>query len=400
MNDREAFRDEVRSWLESHAPKELRGAPSSMEMESESAGVDPLASSRKRWLQMMADQGWTAPTWPTEYGGGGLSPRQARVLQQELARLELPPPTAGMGLRMLGPTLLVHGNEAQKREHLPKIVRGEARWCQGFSEPNAGSDLASIQTAARRDGVHYIINGQKTWTSGAMYADWIFALVRTDPHSKHDGITFLLVPMNDRGIEVRPIRLISGNSPFCETFFTDVRVPLENAVGGENRGWPVAKTLLAFERSGDDGSGGTLQTRRDAADGGSMVQVAKQRVGEVDGRIADDSIRDRVACYQLDRMAFQLTRRRSQEAGKLASGPGPETSLFKLYATELGQRRDELMLAIRGSDALSWEGDGCSADDLAQTRAWLSAKATTIYAGTSEVQRNIIAKRVLKLPQS
>jgi alkylation response protein AidB-like acyl-CoA dehydrogenase len=305
-----------------------------------------------------------------------------------------------MGLRMLGPTLLMHGNEAQKREHLPKIVRGEARWCQGFSEPSAGSDLASIQTSARRDGDHYVVNGQKTWTSGGMYGNWIFVLVRTDPHSKHDGITFLLVPMKDPGIEVRPIRLISGNSPFCETFFTDVRVPVQNAVGGENRGWPVAKTLLGFERSGDDGGGGTMRARRDPGEGGSMVQAAKQLVGEVDGKIADSSIRDRVARYQLDRTAFQLTRRRSQEAGKLAGGPGPETSLFKLYATELGQRRDELMLAIRGSDALGWEGAGFSADDLAQTRAWLSAKATTIYAGTSEIQRNIIAKRVLKLPQS
>jgi alkylation response protein AidB-like acyl-CoA dehydrogenase len=397
MSDLGAFRDEARSWLESHAPEELRGAPSLMELES--AGSDPWASARTRWLHVMADKGWTAPTWPTEYGGGGMSPAQARVLQQELARLKLPPPTAGMGLRMLGPTLLVHGTEAQKREHLPRIVRGEVRWCQGFSEPNAGSDLASIQTSARREGAHYVVNGQKTWTSGGMYGDWIFTLVRTDPHSKHDGITFLMVPMKDRGIEVRPIRLISGNSPFCETFFTDVRVPVENAVGGENRGWTVAKTLLGFERSGDDGGGGTMPTRGDAAEGSSMVQAAKQLVGEVDGRIADDSIRDRVARYQLDRMAFRLTRRRLQEAAKLAGGPGPETSFFKLYATELGQRRDELMLAIRGSDALGWEGDGLSADDLAQTRAWLSAKATTIYAGTSEIQRNIIAKRVLKLPQ-
>jgi alkylation response protein AidB-like acyl-CoA dehydrogenase len=312
--------------------------------------------------------------WPTEYGGGGLSSQQGRALQQEIARLRLPPATAGMGLRMIGPTLLLHGNEAQKREHLPRIARGQARWCQGFSEPNAGSDLAAIQTSARRDGDYYVVNGQKTWT------------------------TFLLVQMQDPGIEVRPIRLTSGNSPFCETFFTDVRVPVRNAVGGENHGWAVAKTLLGFERSGDDGGGGTVSQRRDSGGAGGMVATAKKLIGENDGKIADASIRDRIVSYQLDRMALKLTRQRAQETSKQSGGPGPETSLFKLYATELGQRRDELMLAMRGTNALGWEGDAFSAVDLAHTRAWLSAKATTIYAGTSEIQRNIIAKRVLRLP--
>jgi alkylation response protein AidB-like acyl-CoA dehydrogenase len=398
MSDLEAFRSEARTWLEAHAPKELRGAPSLMEIDA--ASGDVLGKARKRWLELMADQCWTAPMWPTEYGGGGLSSQQARVLQQEIARLRLPPPTAGMGLRMIGPTLLLHGNEAQKREHLPRIVRGQARWCQGFSEPNAGSDLAAIQTSARRDGDDYVVNGQKTWTSGGMYANWIFVLVRTDNRSKYDGITFLLVPMRDPGIEVRPIRLISGNSPFCETFFTNVRVPVGNAVGGENHGWPVAKTLLGFERSGDDGGGGTVGQQRDSGGAGGMVATAKKLIGEKDGKVADASIRDRIVGYQLDRAAFKLTRQRAQEMSKQTGGPGSETSLFKLYATELGQRRDELMLAIRGTTALGWEGDGFAPDDLAHTRAWLSAKATTIYAGTSEIQRNIIAKRVLRLPQS
>jgi alkylation response protein AidB-like acyl-CoA dehydrogenase len=400
MSELEAFRTEIRSWLEAKAPKSIRGRMPAMAEAGGEEEPSDIRADRKRWLEMMAERGFTAPMWPKEYAGGGLSPQQARVLQDEMARLKLAPPLMGMGLSMIGPTLLVHGSEEQKREYLPKIVSGEHRWCQGFSEPGAGSDLASLRTAAKLDpsGDHYIINGQKIWTSRAQFANWIFMLVRTDEQNKHNGITFILVDMKTPGIEVRPIRLISGNSPFCETFFTDVKGLTKNVVGGVNNGWTVAKTLLNFERSGM-GTGGLGGARRGGgASGSRLAQLAKESVGEKDGKIADAAIREQVANVLLDELALGLTVQRSAESRKATGAPGPEISMFKLYTSELGHRRDELMMTLRGSDALGWEGEGLSSEDLALTRGWLGAKATTIYGGTSEIQRNIITKRVLKLP--
>jgi alkylation response protein AidB-like acyl-CoA dehydrogenase len=307
----------------------------------------------------------------------------------------------GMGLSMIGPTLLVHGTEEQKREYLPKIVSGEHRWCQGFSEPGAGSDLASLRTSAKLDpsGEYYLINGQKTWTSGAQFANWIFMLVRTDETTKHNGITFILIDMKTPGIEVRPIRLISGNSPFCETFFTDVKALPRNVVGGVNNGWTVAKTLLNFERSGMGGLAGGAGPRRGAGTGGMrLAQIAKEAVGERDGKIADSAIRDQVASVMLDELALSLTVQRSAESRKATGTFGPETSIFKIVTSELGHRRDELMMSLRGSAALAWDGEGVAQEDQMLTRGWLSAKATTIYGGTSEIQRNIVTKRVLRLP--
>jgi alkylation response protein AidB-like acyl-CoA dehydrogenase len=322
------------------------------------------------------------------------------VLQEELQRLQLAPALYGMGLSMIGPTLLVHGNEAQKQHYLPKIVTGEHRWCQGFSEPGAGSDLASLRTSARLDesGERYVINGSKIWTSGAQLANWMFLLVRTDESSKHAGITFLLVDMNTAGIEVKPIRLISGNSMFCEVFFNDVVAEVSNVVGAVNQGWTVAKTLLNFERSGM-GTGPLAQVaRRGRLTGEQVVALAQQAVGERDGRVADAQLRDRLVGLLCDELALSLTIARSAEMRRTTGAPGPETSIFKLYQSELGQRRDELTLALRGTDALGWEGPGFSSEQLAFTRGWLASKATTIYGGTSEIQRNIIAKRVLRLP--
>jgi alkylation response protein AidB-like acyl-CoA dehydrogenase len=400
MSELEAFRTEIRSWLEAKSPKSIRGRmPVFGEAGFEEEPAD-VREGRKQWLEMMAERGFTAPTWPKEYAGGGLSPQQAKVLQEEINRLKLAPPLMGMGLSMIGPTLLVHGSEAQKQEFLPKIVSGEHRWCQGFSEPGAGSDLASLRTSAKLDpsGEHYVINGQKTWTSGGQFANWIFMLVRTDETTKHNGITFILIDMKAPGIEVRPIRLISGNSPFCETFFTDVKALPKNVVGGVNNGWTVAKTLLNFERSGM-GTGGLGGARRGGgASGGRLAQIAKESAGEQDGKIADASIRDQVTNVLLDELALGLTIQRSAESRKVTGAPGPEISMFKLYTSELGHRRDELMMALRGSDALGWDGASLSQDDLTLTRGWLSAKATTIYGGTSEIQRNIITKRVLRLP--
>ncbi len=403
MSELETFRNEIRGFL-GKVPKSLHGRPIMMtEMGGEEEAAEVRAD-RRRYLELMVERGLTAPTWPTEFGGGGLSPQQARVLQEELNRLKLPPALMGMGLSMIGPTLLVHGSEAQKREYLPKIISGEHRWCQGFSEPGAGSDLASLRTAAKLepDGEHYIINGSKIWTSGAQFANWIFMLVRTDETTKHNGITFILVDMKTPGIEVKPIRLISGNSPFCETFFTEVKAEARNVVGGVNNGWTVAKTLLNFERSGmgTGGLGGAAAARRGGgASGTRLANLAKESAGERDGRIADAALRDQVTRVLLDEMALALTVQRAAESRKATGAPGPETSIFKLYTSELGHRRDELMMSLRGSDALGWDGGSLGSDDLMLTRGWLAAKATTIYGGTSEIQRNIISKRVLRLPQ-
>lgn len=401
MDQLETFRSDIRKFLESSVAESLRGRPITM---GEAGGEEEPASlraDRKRYLDAMAERGLTAPMWPKQYGGGGLSPQEARVLNEEMARLKVAPALFGMGLSMIGPTLLVHGSEQQKREYIPKIVSGEHRWCQGFSEPGAGSDLASLRTSAKLDesGQHYVINGSKTWTSGGQFANWIFMLVRTDTNSKHNGITFILVDMKTPGIEVKPIRLISGNSPFCETFFTEVKADPRNVVGGVNNGWTVAKTLLNFERSGM-GMGGMGGPRRPSATGGRLIALAKESAGERDGQVANSAIREQLTNLLLDEAALALTIQRSAESRKATGAPGPEVSMFKLYASELGHRRDELTLLLRGSDALGWEGDASSSEDQALTRGWLAAKATTIYGGTSEIQRNIIAKRVLRLPQA
>jgi len=401
MSELDDFRTETRTFLETRAPKSLRGR---MLMMMEGGEEEPaeVRADRARYLELMAERGWTAPMWPKMYGGGGLTPPQAKALQDELNTLKLQPALFGMGLSMIGPTLLVHGSEEQKQKYLPKIVSGEHRWCQGFSEPGAGSDLASLRTGAKLDpsGKHYIINGSKTWTSGAQFANWIFMLVRTDPSNKHNGITFILIDMSTPGIEVKPIRLISGNSPFCETFFSDVKGELENVIGGVNNGWTVAKTLLNFERSGMGTGGLGGGPRRNVASGGRLVQMAKENAGERDGKVADSMLRDQITALLLDEMALSLTVQRSMESRKATGTPGPEISMFKLYTSELGHRRDELMMALRGTDSLGWDGDSTSSEDAQMTRGWLAAKATTIYGGTSEIQRNIISKRVLKLPSS
>jgi alkylation response protein AidB-like acyl-CoA dehydrogenase len=400
VNDIQSFRTEIQTWLEKNVPQSLRGRPIMM-MEGGDEEAAEIRADRKRYLDRMAERGFTAPMWPKEYGGGGLSPQQARVLQEEMAALKVAPPLMGMGLSMIGPTLLVHGTEAQKREYLPKIVNGEHRWCQGFSEPGAGSDLASLRCSAKLDqsGEKYVINGQKIWTSGAQYANWMFMLVRTDESNKHNGITFILVDMKTPGIEVKPIRLISGNSPFCETFLTDVVAEARNVVGAVNGGWTVAKTLLNFERSGM-GTGSMGGPRRGGqASGAKLIKLAKDSAGERDGKLADGELRERLAGVLLDEMALALTIQRSAESRKQSGAPGPEISMFKLYASELGHRRDELTMALRGSAALGWDGGEAGSEDAMLVRSWLAAKATTIYGGTSEIQRNIIAKRVLKLPQ-
>jgi alkylation response protein AidB-like acyl-CoA dehydrogenase len=303
-------------------------------------------------------------------------------------------PLKSFGIWMLGPVLLRYANEEQKRRFLPRIVRGEDRWCQGYSEPGAGSDLASLQTRAVIEGDHYVVDGQKVWTSHADKAGWMFCLVRTDPTApKQDGISFLLVDMTSPGVSVRPIRLISGASPFCETFFEGVRVPRENLIGEPNRGWTIAKALLEHERA-------HISRLRDAS--GAVEEplhaVALRYVGARDGALADPALRDRITQANMDFLCNRLTLRRSAAAREAGRPPGPETSMFKLYATELNKRRRELLVLMAGFRGIGWDGDGFTTEELSRTRDWLRSRANSIEGGSSEIQLNIIAKRVLALP--
>jgi alkylation response protein AidB-like acyl-CoA dehydrogenase len=393
MADLEAFRTDARRWLDANAPAGIRTPPRSPDELCWGGRKTRYADDVRRWLDLMASRGWTAPTWPREYGGGGLSKAEAKVLAEEMAKLRLRPPLTGFGLAMIGPLLLQEGSEELKREHLPPIVRGEIRWCQGYSEPGAGSDLASLQTKAVRDGDVFVLNGQKVWTSYGDKSDWMFILVRTDFDApKHAGITFLLMDMESPGITVRPIKLISGYSPFCETFLADVRVPVRNVVGRVNGGWMLAKALLGHERTM------IADAFKERDDARRLVTMAKRHLGETDGRVADPVARDRITQVEMDQACLDWTLARARDNAKAGHKPGPESSIFKYYGTELNQRRRELMVSILGPQALGWDGPGFEDDELKTTRDWLRSRGNTIEGGTSEVQLNVIAKRVLGLP--
>jgi alkylation response protein AidB-like acyl-CoA dehydrogenase len=388
----DTFRAEARAWIEANFPKSLKGKDALGFMEAfGSKEPDYL-----KWKAAMGDKGWGVPTWPAQYGGGGLSKPQARALQQELARAGAFNPIGGMGVGMFGPTLLEYGNEEQKKRHMPGIVNGTVRWCQGYSEPGAGSDLASLRTQAVDKGDHFLVNGQKIWTSGAQYADWCFCLVRTDNNRKHEGISFLLIDMRTPGVETRPIKLISGNSPFCETFFTDVKVPKENLMGPLNGGWTVGKRLLQFERDGQGGNARGASFR--GADLRSLDEIAKSYVGnDSRGRIADADLRARVADHMMDAAAMKLTVQRMQDDARSNQGPSAVTSIMKNANVKVNQTRAELLIEIMGFQGLGWEGDTYSKNEIDATRNWLSGKAQSIYGGSNEIQSNIIAKRILGL---
>ena len=391
MSELEVFRQETRSWLEENCPAAMRSRVDSFEG-LYTGGRNPEIDhpDQKIWCDRMAARGWTVPHWPAQYGGGGLSKEHVKVLHQEMRRIEARPALSSFGISMLGPALLQFGNEEQKQEHLPKIVRGEIRWCQGYSEPGAGSDLASLQTSAEDCGDHYIVNGQKVWTSYADKADWIFCLVRTDNSgSKHQGISFVLFDMTTPGVTTRPIKLISGSSPFCETFFDDVKVWKKNLMGEEGKGWTIAKYLLTHEREMISGFG--------SSSGKSLGEQAVEAMGvDITGRLSNSVLRQNIAQYQLDGRAFSATMNRVGDEAKAGKGLGAASSTFKYYGTELNKRRNELNLAVGGEQALGWEGEFCN-EGMA-SRAWLRSKGNSIEGGTTEVQLNIIAKRVLGLP--
>ncbi len=394
----EAFRAEVRSWLDANYPPELRKPDAKTDPEAVWGGraFEGSGDPQIVWMRRMAEQGWTAPTWPKEYAGGGLSPQQARMLDQELAAGRYRPALLSFGLWMLGPVLLEYANEAQKKEHLPKIVRGEIRWCQGYSEPGAGSDLAGLQTRCEDRGDHWLINGSKIWTSYANKADWCFCLVRTDPAKKHEGISFVLIDMASQGVETRPIRLISGESPFCETFFTDVKIPKGNLVGRINSGWEIAKRLLQYERqniSAGFGEGGTA-----GGASGDLGQIAKRYLPAEDGGLADGDLRRRITENKMNFQALRQTIARSAAESRAGNGPSAATSIIKYAAAELAKQRSELMIEAMGGQGLGWEGEGFASDEVAAVRGWLRTKANSIEGGTSEINLNVVAKRVLGLP--
>jgi alkylation response protein AidB-like acyl-CoA dehydrogenase len=392
MADLETFRRETRAWLEANCPPEMR-TPMTSEEDTFWGGRNAKFSSEPQrvWFERMRDKGWTVPHWPREYGGGGLDGEEAKILRQEMADMGARPPLTSFGISMLGPALLKYGTEAQKKEHLPKITAGLIRWCQGYSEPNAGSDLASLQTRAEDAGDDYIINGQKIWTSYANHADWIFCLVRTDPAAKkHDGISFILFDMASPGVSTRPILLISGRSPFCETFFDNVRVPKSHVVGQVNRGWDVAKYLLQHERAMISGMG-------ERGVGRPLGQIAADQVGsDALGRLDDPGLRAQIASFEVDEAALAAAAERMVDLAKAGQGHPAFSSAMKYYGTELNKRRYEILMSAGGIDALEWESE--RSREGARARAWLRTKANSIEGGTSEVMLGIVAKRILDLP--
>lgn len=387
----DVFRTETRAWLEANCPASMRTPLTGDETPWGGRKFKWKNPDSKLWLDRMAEKGWTAPMWPKAYGGGGLTAAEARVLEQELARIKARPALFSFGVWMLGPVLLEYANEEQKKEHLPKIVRGEIRWCQGYSEPGAGSDLAGLQTRCEDKGDHFLINGQKVWTSYADQADWIFCLVRTDTTKKHEGISFVLFDMTTPGVEARPIKLISGESPFCETFFSDVKVPKAQMVGKLNGGWDIAKRLLQFERQNISAGG------FGGAAGLEIEEVALAHTGSDNGKIADADLRARISAHKMDAKAFSLTVRRVETEAKSGKGLGPAASILKYAAATLNQHKHELMLEAMGADGLGWDGEGFDPANVRETRAWLRSKGNSIEGGTSEINLNVVAKRVLGL---
>lgn len=389
MTDLETFRSETRNWLEENCPASMR-TPIRGDNDVCWGGRNFkfVSDDQKVWLERMASRGWTVPTWPEEYGGGGLSKEEAKILASEMRRIKARSPLTSFGIWMLGPALLKFGTHEQKLEYLPSIARGEIRWCQGYSEPNAGSDLASLATKAEDKGDHWVVNGQKVWTSYADQADWIFCLVRTDnTGTKHHGISFVLFDMESEGVSTKPIKLISGYSPFCETFFDDVKVPKAHLVGEENKGWTIAKYLLTHERTGI-GDMGTPTP---------LNMLAKDKLGtDAEGKLPEAMLRHQIAEHEIDAASFVFTLERAKDEAKAGGEMGAFSSMLKYYGTELNKQRHELIVKANGSDGLEWEGQFSNDGDIA--RSWLRTKANSIEGGTSEIQLNIISKHILDLP--
>jgi acyl-CoA dehydrogenase len=395
LEDLDQFRSHVREWLEANCPESQRQPITPEEQYWGGRRGEFPSEDAKTWFEAMRDQGWIAPEWPAAYGGGGLSEQHARIIKQEMKRLGARTPLYSIGIWMLGAAILEYGNEEQKQRHIRAIVNGELRWAQGYSEPGAGSDLASLQCKAEDKGDHFLVNGSKIWTTAADRCDWIFCLVRTDPTAKkQEGISFLLIDMDDPGVSTTPIALISGESEFCQTFFDNVKVPKENLVGELNKGWSVAKALLVHERKlmAEIGSDSPRQV--------VVPNVAAREYLEFDnGKIVDAQLRSDLVDYDMNMHAIGLTHFRGfeeKQAGVRSAAP----LVMKYVGTEAEKTKSELLLAIMGSRGLGWEGEGFSKAEIDTLRLWAMSKAMTIAGGSSEIQLNVIAKNVLDLPQA
>ncbi len=395
LEDLNQFRQETRVWLQDNCPESQRQPMTPDQQYWGGRGVAFPSKDAQTWFERMRDRGWIVPEWPRAYGGGGHSDLEGKIIKEEMKRIRARNPIVSIGIWMLGPALLEYGTEAQKQQHIRAIINGEIRWCQGYSEPGSGSDLASVQTKAEDMGDHYLVNGSKIWTTSADKADWIFCLVRTDPSAKKQmGISFLLMDMASPGISVTPISLISGESEFCQTFFDNVKVPKENLIGELNTGWTIAKALLVHERK--------LMAEMGSDTPRAVVapNVAAHKYLEFEGgKIADSQLRGELADYDMNMHAVGLTHFRTfeeRQAGIRSAAP----LVMKYVGTEAEKTKSELLLAMMGSRGLGWEGEGFSSEEIDTVRLWAMSKAMTIAGGTSEIQLNVIAKNVLGLPQS
>ena len=393
----DSFRGEVRAWLETNCPDSMRTDMPEDEIVWGGRKQNWFRPEAKQWMELMAQRGWTVPHWPKKYGGGGLNSLEQKILRDEMKRINARIPLQSFGIWMLGPALLEFATEEQKLHYLPQIAKGEIRWCQGYSEPGSGSDLAGLQTRAEDKGDHYLVNGAKIWTSYADQSDWIFCLVRTDTNvPKQAGISFLLLDMTSPGISVSPIQLISGASIFCQTFFTDVEVPKQQLVGEINKGWTIAKRLLQHERNMVSVMSGNSALSR--ASSPKLSKLAKRYLGKDAGQTSEPGLRRRLCQHEMDSQAFKLTMKRAGEEALAGLADGNLASFIKYYNSEQNKRKYDCMLEVVGTRMLGWEGSGFDDEELDLTRQWLRSRANSIEGGTSEVQLNVIAKRVLGLP--
>ncbi len=388
--EQDAFRLRVRSWLAEHLPSELKVEDA---MDERVAPNREIFDKRMAWHKQLYQAGWIGLAWPKEYGGQGAELMEQIIYNEEYAHARAPILPGYVGLGLAGPTIAQWGSEEQKQDFLPRILQGELVWCQGYSEPGSGSDLASLQTRAVEDGDEFVVNGQKVWTSGAQYADWMVLLARTEPEApKHKGISYFLLDMKTPGVSVRPLVLLNGHSHFNEVFFEDVRIPKANLLGPKNEGWKVAITTLMFERSAAGGGGGGSQIRR-------LAELAKQV--EIDGRPAwrHSWVRQRLAAFEIEKEALKYTRLRSLTRQLRGQPPGPEGSILKLAGSELGVRIAAFASELLGPYALLEAETEAVPDAPRWLNRVLSARQYTIAGGTSEIQHNIIGERVLGLPK-
>jgi acyl-CoA dehydrogenase len=385
------FRKETSAWLEENCPLSMRGQTKDIaELYWGGHNSEFTSEDQKVWFERMHTKGWIVPYWDKKYGGGGLSPQENKVLSEEMTRLRCKQPLFSFGISMLGPALLKFATEDQKGHYLKDIVDAKIRWCQGYSEPNAGSDLAGLQMKAVDKGDHYLINGSKIWTSYGDNADWIFCLVRTNTEvKKQEGISFLLIDMNSEGVEARPIQLISGKSAFTETFFDDVKVPKENLVGELNKGWTIAKYLLTHERQMIGGIGEADQKF-------STRDVVVDAVGLHNGVLNDSILRTELVTHEMNLAIYDMTIERAIDEAKAGNNSGAASSLFKYFGTELNVEAMEIIMTAGGMDELAIEGEATSNGFIA--KRFLRSKGNTIEGGTSEIQLNIISKNILGLP--